>query len=213
MRAVIFANGRAADMASAEELCRRADLIVAVDGGLIHCHHLGITPHVLLGDLDSARPQLVRQALAAGAHLEQHPVDKDKTDLELALDLCCRRGVTDIDLFAALGGRWDMSLANIFLLAAPRYSDVTTTIHQGATSMQLLRGPGRLKLTLPADTTVSLLPLTDDVKGLSLEGFKYPLKNALLAFGSTRCISNQPAGATSRICLARGTILITVEQK
>ena len=49
---------------------------------------------------------------------EIHPVDKDETDLELALQIAIDEGATEIDVLAVLGGRLDQSLANLMLLTS-----------------------------------------------------------------------------------------------
>jgi thiamine pyrophosphokinase len=61
---------------------------------------------------------------------------------------------------------------------------------------------------------ISLLPLTGEVTGVTLEGFYYPLENAALRVGFPRAISNELADGAgqARITLAQG-ILIVIESK
>jgi thiamine pyrophosphokinase len=210
MKTVIFANGVLGARRQAVKCCRQAGLIIAVDGGIRHCEELDIRPHVLLGDLDSASKSLVTRAEAAGTELQRHPRDKDKTDLELALDLAAERGSTEADLFAALGGRWDMSLANLFLPAMAAYRAMRVTIHDTRTRICLLRGGDRLKINEAPGSRVSLLPLNGPARGVTLAGFQYPLTNFDLEFGTTLGISNvlleHPAGIT----LEKGLLLCIV---
>ncbi len=213
MKAVIFANGAAGDDPEALECCRNADLVIAVDGGLGHCHRLGIQPQVLLGDLDSAPAELIRRAEDAGVELLRYPAAKDKTDLELALELAARRGVGKVFLFAALGGRRDMHLANIFLITAPGYRQMRITIHDHRAWMQLLRDREQLELEAAAGSTVSLLPLAGPVRGVCLEGFQYPLQGQTLDFGSTRGLSNILLGNRGRITIDQGLLLVIVARQ
>jgi thiamine pyrophosphokinase len=68
-----------------------AELTIAADGGIRHAHRAGRDPHVLVGDLDSVTPEDLARARTAGTEVLRHPVDKDATDLELALDVALAR--------------------------------------------------------------------------------------------------------------------------
>src|SRR4051794_14608128 len=75
-----------------------ADVVVAADSGLAHVFALGLTPDVVVGDLDSVTPTDLDRARDLGARIEQYPSDKDATDLELALDLVRGLGATTVTL-------------------------------------------------------------------------------------------------------------------
>ena len=56
-------------------------------------------------------------AEAAGVRVERHPVDKDATDLELALDYALAAGATRVTVVSGGGGaRLDHHLAELVLL-------------------------------------------------------------------------------------------------
>jgi thiamine pyrophosphokinase len=210
MNTVIFANGEFGARNLAAKLCPEAEFIIAVDGGLRHCQSLNIQPHVLLGDLDSAEDDLVARALAAGVALQRYPKDKDKTDLELALDLACRRGAGKVSLFGSLGGRWDMSIANLFLLAAPAYNSLRITIYDEHTRIDLLRSGDQLQLKASPGSRVSLIPVGTQVEGVTLSGFQYPLTEHTISFASTLGISNVLIGDEGRVTIGTGSLLCIV---
>jgi thiamine pyrophosphokinase len=83
VRAIVVAGG-SCDPSDAD-LLTDADLVVAADGGASWLVTLLRMPDLLVGDLDSAPPALVEELEAAGVPIERHPVDKDASDLELAL--------------------------------------------------------------------------------------------------------------------------------
>ena len=58
-----------------------ADMVIAADRGADNAIALGLTVDLLVGDLDSVS----EETLAACHTVVQHPIDKDVTDLELAL--------------------------------------------------------------------------------------------------------------------------------
>lgn len=207
MKAVLFANGTLGAQSLAKKLADRAELIIAVDGGILHCNTLDIRPHVLLGDLDSAPEELVNKAIADGVNLQRHPPDKDKTDLELALDFACSQGAETVALFGALGGRWDMSLANLLLPAAIAYNTMRVTLYDDQTRIDLLRDNQQLELTAAVGSRISLLPVNGTVEGVTLTGFQYPLTNHTISFASTLGISNVLVENKGSISVGKGVLL------
>lgn len=218
-RTVIIANGPfgLSDLAATRALIAPTDRLIAADGGARHCRALGLTPHVLIGDLDSVSPGELAALESAGTQVIRHQVRKDQTDLELALDLALRHGADDILILAALGGRWDQTLANLLLLArsndfSRQATKVATTsarvrLHDGNQEIGLLRGPGELTLTGVAGDTISLIPIGGDARGITTSGLEYPLRGETLNFGSTRGISNVMTAAQATVALKEGFLI------
>ncbi len=204
MRALIFANGMLDGQEKVPELIRPDDLIIAADGGANHCDALGITPDILIGDMDSVRPDVLKRLRTAGVEIIAHPARKDQTDLELALGLACERGASEVIVLAALGHRWDMSLANISLLSA---SDLPISFIEGQQEITLIRGGRRAEFHGNPGDILSLIPVRGDALGVTLEGLEYPLDNDALRFGATRGISNVLREKTAAVCLRQGMLL------
>ena len=208
----IFANGpypRGIDSVIHEE--KRCDLIIAADGGADHCRLLNITPHILIGDLDSVAPALVEQYINAGVEIIRHPARKDATDLELALDLAMARRADEIVLFGVLGGRWDMSLSNVMLAASDKYRHMNISLLNMQCRMHIVHGGTTLHLEGYTGQITSLIAISTDVQGITLKEFKYPLKNATLPFGSSRGVSNLLRTDKGLITLKSGTLLCVQE--
>ncbi len=190
MITLIFANGNLDLSPHLDTLIKRASLLIAADGGAKHCARLDITPDILLGDLDSIDPALLATYKSKGIPIHRHPKRKDATDLELALDLAIQEGAPTIWLVSALGGRWDMSLANIMLAASDKYIYKDILLLGQDCSMQILH-PGKVHtMTGLPGQKVSLLPLKSDIQGVTLIGFEYPLTHNTIPFGSTLGVSN-----------------------
>ncbi len=207
MDVVIFANGQLGSDSLATALAQQADLIIAVDGGANHCQALGITPAILLGDLDSIDPALLRHYERKNVSIHRYPADKDKTDLELAIDLAVTKQATRITILAALGGRWDMSFANLLLLATPEYAEIEVLLVDGDTTIGVCHEGKEKQLVFPVGTTVSLLPFNGDVTGVTLSGFKYLLQGQPLRFASSRGVSNILTASPATIVIEAGTLL------
>src|SRR5690242_18132651 len=103
-RTVIFANGELINLNAARAALRSDDFLIAADGGAHHCHTLGLTPKVVIGDFDSLTPEELKALSASGTWLIQHPARKDQTDLELAIAYAIEHGADDILILGALGG-------------------------------------------------------------------------------------------------------------
>ena len=205
MRAVIFANGDASDPNIVRHWTAQADLIIAADGGTRHALSAGVLPQVVIGDLDSLADADREQLDRSSVQLIVYPTHKDQTDLELAVRYARQQQATEIIILGALGGRWDQSLANVMLLAAPELAQVPVRLVDHALSIQVIRD--RAEIAGRAGDTLSLIALTGDAHGVTIEGCEYPLNEAALPFGATLGISNVFAQPTAKITVRQGLIL------
>ena len=202
MRAVIFANGTIDD---ADSALSGKDLIIAADGGTHHCLSLGITPDVVIGDLDSLTADDINGLQIASVEIIQYPAKKDQT--ELALKLAIDRGADERVVFGAMGGRWDMSIANILLPAEQNLSNATIRIIDGRHEIMLLRSGKEITFHGEKGDILSLIPLSRDAQGITTIGLEYPLKDDLLRLGSSRGISNVFVEEIATVHLKQGLLL------
>jgi thiamine pyrophosphokinase len=184
LRAVIFANGQLSGLVPLHS----DDLIIAADGGSHHCLELGIRPQLVIGDLDSVEDAELVKLRQLGAEVIAFPRRKDFTDLELALLEAQKRGADQVLVLAALGRRWDQSLANILLPAA--LPGLRISLVDGREEMHFIRPGETLEIAGQAGDTVSLIPLGGDAQGITTHGLEYPLFSETLRLGSTRGVSN-----------------------
>jgi len=202
-RAVLFVNGECKDLNRLE--LEEHDYLVAVDGGMQYLNRLALTPHLIIGDMDSIDPLDLQSMLAEGVQIERFPPQKDQTDLELAIDLVLQKGFKRILLFAALGGRLDQSLANLFLLTRDDLKDINVRMQDGQESVFLIRRETHIQ-TLPGDR-ISLLPLCAPVTGINTKGLLYPLNDESLFPQKTRGISNEALSKKVSINIESGLLL------
>lgn len=210
-RALIFANGKQFHAEAVKPLIRSDDYLIAADGGLYHLRALGLEPDLVTGDLDSLLPgdlALLRDRAAQGLlRLEEHPPQKNETDLELAVLAALKSGCRQILIFAALGGRLDMTLANIFMLAMPELVERDIRLEDGFEEVLLIRPGVSCLIEGQAGDRVSLLPLTGPAHGVRTEGLYYPLNSETLMFERTRGISNEMIHTKARISLEEGQLV------
>jgi thiamine pyrophosphokinase len=203
--ALVFAGGDPPDPADLVEV-PRPDLVIAADSGLHHAVALGIPVDLVVGDLDSADPAMVEAAVAAGAIVERHAVDKDATDLELALLAARQRGCGRVVVLGGYGGRVDHLLAGALLLASPQLAPLRIEARLGASTVHVVRDEVEVR-GAPGDV-LTLLAVGGAADGVSTEGLRYPLRNETLTAGSTRGVSNQLVSDRARVSLRAGVLLL-----
>jgi thiamine pyrophosphokinase len=204
-RAVVFANGHLVDAEAVRTVLQPDDLLVAADGGYQHMKRLGLKPSLLIGDLDSLPAGELDQLRTAGVELEIYPREKDATDLELALIQLAERGATEIRVVAALGGRLDQTLANLYLLELDELKGIDIRLDDGREEILIIRTRAAVSGT-PGDT-LSLLSMESCAQGIVTSGLKYPLKGGTLCPSRSRGISNVMLEDEAVIELRKGALL------
>jgi thiamine pyrophosphokinase len=212
-RIVIFANGILNQPDLTRSRLHPTDRIFCADGGARHALALGLTPHAIIGDLDSLPPELVAEMEAAGVAIHRHPMRKDQTDLELALEVAIAEKPDEILLFTALGGRLDHTLANILLLAHPKYASVRFTLVDGPQWAILLHSHQSITIRGQPGDTLSLIPLSPKVSRVTLTGVEWPLEKATLSLGSTWTISNSLVNHQVTLQIGEGMVLLVHSDK
>jgi thiamine pyrophosphokinase len=181
------------------------DLVLAADGGANLCLAWGWPVDAVVGDMDSVDAAVRRQLEAQGTPFIVSPVDKDETDLELALRLALQRDATELVIAGALGARIDHTLGNLALLALPALAAVTARIVDGDQTIRLVRDdlvvPGR-----PGDT-LSLIPFGGNAQGVTVSGVQWPLHEADLPLGPSLSISNRMTAQYAEINVQTGMLL------
>ena len=177
--------------------------IIAADGGLAYLESHAIKPNLVIGDFDSLgkRP-------AGDYELIILPVEKDDTDMAAAMREGWSRGFRVFHIYGGTGGRVDHTLANISLIAnlaamgghACLYDrdTVITAIHNDSISFSPdMRG------------IISVFSYTDISRGITEQGLKYKLTNAIMANTNPNGVSNEFTGEPATISVADGTLIIT----
>ena len=205
--ALIVANGTDDGIGAFRGAAADGGIVIAVDGGADACLASGITPALIIGDLDSISHEARRRYEARGVAFDKHPVDKDQSDLELALQAAVSKGATRLTVYGAMGGRWDMTVANLFLLLAPHLRDREVVFTDGCQHMRLVRDGERVVLSGRPGDTLSLIPLGGTVHGVHAAGVDWPLSDDVLYPWQSRGVSNRFRNAEATISVTSGNLL------
>jgi len=205
-RAVIFANGQIPDQQAVRKILLPGDGYYAADAGVVHLLRLGLMPKTVIGDMDSILYEDLLVLKKNHVRLLPHPMDKDLTDLELAINLVLAEGYRRILIVAGLGGRLDMTLSNLNLLSRPDLAGLKVSMDDGVEKVL----PVRHKVTVKgkAGDIVSLLPWGGPVGQVTTFGLRWTLTNAHLEIYETRAVSNEMLSNSAEIHVGSGFLLV-----
>ena len=203
-RALLFVNGKISSaVKQIRELIKPDDTLIAVDGGYTLMKKLGVSPHILIGDLDSISEKDLLTVRSLPAEIIRFPAQKNESDLELALTLALNRGFTEIVIIGGMGGRSDHALVNLCLLLRSS-DDVHIQMDDGKEQIFLVRS----QLTVhgnPGDV-VSLIPFGSIVEGVKTIGLSYPMDGETLYPDQSRGLSNTMTSKRASISIKKGSL-------
>lgn len=216
---VVVAGGEVPDR-RLRSLVPEHAIVIAADSGVDHALDLGLRVTTVVGDLDSASAEGLAAARAAAAEVVAYPVDKDATDLELALVAAAAVGPRAIVVLGGHGGRADHHHANLLLLAAPALGGASSSASAGppasTASIDVTAWMGSALITVirrratllgAVGSIVSLLPVHGPARGITTDGLTFPLADEDLPAGTSRGVSNRFAAASADIRLSEGVLV------
>jgi thiamine pyrophosphokinase len=206
IRTVVVLAGGESVAAGARLPVTDTDLVIAADSGVHHARALGLHVDLVVGDLDSVDARELDAVVEAGATVERHPVDKDATDLELALHAAVDRGAERIVVLGAGGGRFDHFLANVLVLASPAFAGARVEALVGAARVVVVHDKAVVDGE-PGDL-LTLLPVGGPAEGVRTTGLRFALDGERLDAGTTRGVSNELTGNQATITVDGGVLLV-----
>ena len=181
---IILANGQYPSHPTALNKLHAAGTIICTDGSANKLLENGLTPNVIIGDMDSTT---VGQDSFKGLYVKIS--DQDNTDLDKALEWCKLNSLSPLTVLGASQLREDHTIGNLILLA--NYSDeldinfvtdyFTITCHHGKRSFTSFK-----------QQLVSIVPV-EDIQSITTEGLEFPLIDEPFPI-SSRGISNRATG-------------------
>ncbi len=186
-----------------------ADLVVGADAGAGFLLGAGVRPDLVVGDFDSLPAARLAELEAAGVELVRHPVRKDQTDGELAVDEARRRGAGELVLAGGLGAL-DHTLGHLAVLRRLEGVGLPSRLVAPCLTARVLEAPAEVYLDAPPGTRVSLVPLGDDAV-VTLSGLAYPLARGTLPAAACLGLGNSVAAPGAAIALHSGVVAVLVE--
>ena len=177
------------------------DLLICADGGYRHALALGLTPDWLVGDFDS----LPEGGLAD--HIVQVRPEKDDTDANLAVLKGRELGYTNFVMYGGLGGRFDHSMANVQMMAGLAKEGIDLRLRDEQSELRVLM-PGDYTIEKKGYHFLSLFALSEECRGITLCGMKYPLTDGTLTNLFPLGVSNEILQQTGTVSFTDGMLLL-----
>ncbi len=205
-RAVIISNGKMKNRGFYKKLIKKTDYIICVDGGSKRARKMNIIPRKIIGDLDSLDRLTQEYFLKKGTEIIRYNREKDKTDMQIAVEYVIKLGFKDVIILCVFGDRLDHVLANIFLLQMLTEKGVKSKIIDEYNEIFLIKNFGKIRGK--SGDVISLIPLTQEVNKIKTKGLKYELENGKLKVCDTLGISNILKRNTATVSFKKGSLLV-----
>jgi len=178
--------------------------IYCADGGANICYELNLIPKEIYGDLDSIKDEVKKFYQEKDIKFIKFQIEKNYTDSELVLNEIQNK-YDIIYCIAGLGGSIDHELTNINLL--DKYSNLIFISQKE----KIFKIDSNYKFNNMINTKISFIIFSDEVKGLTLKGFKYNIENLGIKKGEARCISNVIVENEANLLIKSGSLLCVIK--
>ena len=193
---LLVAGGRAPSSAwlKAASANRR---LYAIDSGADACRAAGLVPELFIGDGDSAKRDTLSWIEDSHVACKRFPPEKDKTDTQLALEMVAKNRSPFVILTGGFGKRFDHAFSLLYSFVGAGLCGCLADDHEFL--FVLREDDGIVLETLSTPKSISLLPLTPECRGVSIDGVHWPLADAILRQDKPYAISNRLAPSANRI--------------
>lgn len=203
-RFLIMANGEYGDPEWYRGRAALFDRIICVDGAAGHAIRLGVTPDLVVGDMDSLRAE-DREAIK-GVPFSVFPPEKDETDTQIAFKLAVREGARDLTVWGGTGTRLDHTLSNLYSASWIALQGTPVRFESPILNIYLVKDV--LKFSGRVGDTVSVFSIGGKAVGVTLEGFKYPLNDVEVDSMWQYGVSNIITGKSPVVRVASGLLAV-----
>jgi thiamine pyrophosphokinase len=205
--AAVFAGGKISRSVDVHA----ASLVIAADSGYDNARARGVSVDILVGDMDSISAKGLQEAESLGVTIERYPVDKEASDLEIAIDTALSLGASHVTLYAGEGGSFGHLLGITLSLTTQRWEIAHIVWRIGGATVY--RSLPHFPITVNTDVgaAVTLLPI-GQVTGVTATGLQWPLEDTELDRGTTRGLSNIATEPVVSISVDTGALLVVVEE-
>ena len=184
---------------------REKDYILCADAGYRIAEELGVHPHAVIGDFDSAdAPE--------NENVIRHPVMKDDPDSMLCIRYGLEKGYRNFLIVGGLGGRMDHTLANLQSLNFLAKQGARAELCDGRTHCAMLSGGSSIRIQRTAGK-LSVFAFGGTCECVFIRGAKYTLENGSLSPDFPIGMGNDFAEDHALIGLEKGQMLVIWEEE
>ena len=185
--------------------------VVVADGGLKFLLKNGMLPDFFVGDLDSVELEGDLKDILKDIPKEIVPVEKDDTDMALAVAKAYEKGYRNILLYGGCGGtRISHTLANIQMMSFYAKKGCSLQMLGDGVRLEILHNASKT-LSAAMKGSISVICLSDIAEGVTIQGLKYEYTGALTS-DRTLGVSNSFVGKDAIVSVENGTLLLVYER-
>lgn len=185
--------------------------VVVADGGLKFLLKNGMLPDFFVGDLDSVELEGALKDILKDIPKEIVPVEKDDTDMVLAVAKAYEKGYRNILLYGGCGGaRISHTLANIQMMSFYAKKGCSLQMLGDGVRLEILHNASKT-LSAAMKGSISVICLSDIAEGVTIQGLKYEYTGALTS-DRTLGVSNSFVGKDAMVSVENGTLLLVYER-
>lgn len=185
--------------------------VVVADGGLKFLLKNGMLPDFFVGDLDSVELEGDLKDILKDIPKEIVPVEKDDTDMALAVAKAYEKGYRNILLYGGCGGtRISHTLANIQMMSFYAKKGCSLQMLGDGVRLEILHNASKTFSTAMKGS-ISVICLSDIAEGVTIQGLKYEYTGALTS-DRTLGVSNSFVGKDAMVSVENGTLLLVYER-
>ena len=205
MKVLILTNGEYGNYGFCTNL-EQYDYIICADHGMCHAKHLGIKPHLIVGDFDSSTVEELAYFEALGVEILRFNPEKDDTDTEIAIQKAAQLGAKEVTIYGGLGSRLDHSLANVHLVYQLLKRGIKGYLINPNNKVSVI--DEKCVITGNVGDLVSLIPFSGDVEGVTTKGLAFSLNEATIPMGTSLGVSNYLIEKKAEITIKKGILII-----
>ncbi|MBO5374538.1 MAG: thiamine diphosphokinase [Clostridia bacterium] len=185
---------------------KEGDFIIGADRGYQVLQKNKIEPNLAIGDFDSCDGKLEAEKVI------RYPVKKDYTDSELAIMHAIELGYKKIQVWGAIGGNLDHTIANLALLAKYTEQGIDISFVDGEKIAFAINNSSAC-FSAKAEGRISVFSAVDKAFGVSEKGLLYELDNKTLESSTPLGVSNEFVAKDATISVQKGTLIIYTDKK
>lgn len=185
--------------------------VVVADGGLKFLLKNGMLPDFFVGDLDSVELEGDLKDILNDIPKKIVPVEKDDTDMALAVAKAYEKGYRNILLYGGCGGaRISHTFANIQMMSFYAKKGCSLQMLGDGVRLEILHNASKT-LSAAMKGSISVICLSDIAEGVTIQGLKYEYTGALTS-DRTLGVSNSFVGKDAMVSVENGTLLLVYER-
>lgn len=182
-----------------------SDMIIAADGGYDALLSRGVTPDLVIGDMDSVECEI------SGVRMICHPVKKDETDMHLAYLYGKQSGYREFYIYGGTGGRPDHTFANYSLLFLAKNAGDSITIVDEKYDIFAMQNEEK-RFFDKVGHTLSVFAFSEKALGVCISGTEYEAKQITLSNDFALGISNEITDGCATVSVECGRLLVMLSR-